>query len=65
LPIAEDAAAAEVISAFEISMINLCVFSGTKNLGCPFASSFEAASGLEATTMGGFVIPPDRDPFAF
>jgi hypothetical protein len=46
-------------------MINLCVFSGTKNLGCPFASSFEAASELEATTMGGFVIPPDRDPFAF
>jgi hypothetical protein len=46
-------------------MINLCVFSGTKNLGCPFASSFEAASGLEAMNMGGFVMPPDHDPFAF
>jgi hypothetical protein len=46
-------------------MMNLCVFSGTKNLGCAFASSFEAASELEAKAMGGLVAPPDRDPFAF
>jgi hypothetical protein len=46
-------------------MINLCVFSGTKNLGCLFANSREAASKLEAKAMGGLVVPPDRDPFAF
>jgi hypothetical protein len=58
-------AAAEASSAFEISMMNLCVFSGTKNLGCFFASSCEAASKLEAKAMSGLVVPPDRDPFAF
>ena len=46
-------------------MMNLCVFSGTKNLGCPFASSLETAAGLEAKAMSELVVSPDRDPFAF
>jgi hypothetical protein len=49
---AAEAAAAETISALEISMMMNLEYFSEKNLGCSFASACGTASELEAKAMG-------------
>jgi hypothetical protein len=46
-------------------MINLWSFFGNEKPWVPLANPCGAAPGLEAKAMGGLIVPPDRDPFAF